>query len=631
MYRHTIAIALMVVLSLHSAATATVPTQMTVQGRLTDLAGAPFAVGSKTFIFRIFNDSAGGSEVWPGGGGEVQSITSGADGLWIGLLGAVNPLTDAVFSDSVRWLEINVDGTTLPRIRLVTGPYAFRVSTIDGASGGHISSKVSIGTSVNPGDHAFAAGFGNVASGHGSIALGSSNTASGSSSSVSGGSGNQAAGDFAVIGGGVYNRAAGDFAVVTGGGGPLPADSNSAAGEASFVGGGQSNRATGSYATVGGGGLNRAIGDASAVVGGQENSADGIAAIVSGGINNSTTADYATVSGGSLNIASGQWSSVAGGNNNSANSTVAFVGGGGSNEAGYFAFVGGGYDNLATGRLSAIPGGRSNRASGSHSFAAGHRAQAQHDAAFVWSDSTDTEFSSTARDQFLIRAGGGVGIGTNAPTKQLEVLDDSAGALKLPLKLTNQGSTAGTATGLIFQVDAGGDRGKGALVYERTSTWNRGDFHFLQEPNAGATNVGMTNKVMTISNNGNVGIGTATPTNILTVQLGSATDPIADGWGIHSSRRWKDSIETIGDAMAILTELRGVRYKWKADGRADIGLIAEEVGEIVPEVVDFEENGVDARSLDYARLVPLLIEGMKEQQQTIDELKERLARLESRP
>ena len=56
------------------------------------------------------------------------------------------------------------------------------------------------------------------------------------------------------------------------------------------------------------------------------------------------------------------------------------------------------------------------------------------------------------------------------------------------------------------------------------------------------------------------------------------------------------------------------RFRWKADGKHDIGLIAEEVGEVIPEVVAYEENGKDAKSVDYARLVAVLIEAVKEQQ-----------------
>ena len=48
-----------------------------------------------------------------------------------------------------------------------------------------------------------------------------------------------------------------------------------------------------------------------------------------------------------------------------------------------------------------------------------------------------------------------------------------------------------------------------------------------------------------------------------------------------------------------------------------LGLIAEEVGAVMPEVVTFEDNGIDARGVDYQRLVAVLIEAMKEQQKDI--------------
>ncbi|MBI4445740.1 MAG: tail fiber domain-containing protein [Acidobacteria bacterium] len=127
----------------------------------------------------------------------------------------------------------------------------------------------------------------------------------------------------------------------------------------------------------------------------------------------------------------------------------------------------------------------------------------------------------------------------------------------------------------------------------------------------------------------NVGLGTGTPGNILTVVAGSATDPIADAWTIYSSRRWKTNIQTIDGALDKVMRLRGVTYEWKSDGKRDIGLIAEEVGEVIPEVVVYEENGKDAKSVDYSRLVALLIEAVKEQQEQIQEQALQLAELRS--
>lgn len=126
-----------------------------------------------------------------------------------------------------------------------------------------------------------------------------------------------------------------------------------------------------------------------------------------------------------------------------------------------------------------------------------------------------------------------------------------------------------------------------------------------------------------VSEAGKVGIGllTGVPDNILTVVQGSATDPIADGWTTYSSKRWKTNIKPIDNALEKVARLRGVTFDWKKDGKHDIGLVAEEVGQVIPEVVVFESNNKDAKSVDYSRLVALLIEAVKAQQQEIETLK----------
>ena len=172
------------------------PTSITVQGKLTDAGGIPLTAGPKSFVFRLFSASVGGVEIWPGGMGEMQTITSSSDGLWIGLVGAINPLTDPVFSETTRWLEITVNGTVMPRVRLVTGPFAYRVATVDGASGGVITSKVSIGPGhTNTGNDAFVAGqINQVTANYSSVGGGTLNNATGESSVISGGQQNNASG-----------------------------------------------------------------------------------------------------------------------------------------------------------------------------------------------------------------------------------------------------------------------------------------------------------------------------------------------------------------------------------------------------------------------------------------------------
>lgn len=85
--------------------------------------------------------------------------------------------------------------------------------------------------------------------------------------------------------------------------------------------------------------------------------------------------------------------------------------------------------------------------------------------------------------------------------------------------------------------------------------------------------------------------------------------------------------------MDKVRQLRGVSFDWTESGSHDIGMIAEEVGRVIPEIVDYEANGTDAKSLAYDRLVALLVEALKEQDARIVELEQALAcqdRLEQR-
>lgn len=85
----------------------------------------------------------------------------------------------------------------------------------------------------------------------------------------------------------------------------------------------------------------------------------------------------------------------------------------------------------------------------------------------------------------------------------------------------------------------------------------------------------------------------------------------------HSDERLKDNIVTIQNALDKVKQLRGVSYT--KDGKNSIGVIAQEIIKIVPEVVqgDGEDNFY---SVTYGNLVALLIEAIKEQQKQIDEL-----------
>jgi hypothetical protein len=90
----------------------------------------------------------------------------------------------------------------------------------------------------------------------------------------------------------------------------------------------------------------------------------------------------------------------------------------------------------------------------------------------------------------------------------------------------------------------------------------------------------------------------------------------------NSDERLKKNIETITDAIHKVRSLRGVEYDHKETGDHCLGLIAQEVEQVIPQVVYEDATGV--KSVAYQNIVALLIEAVKDQQRQIDELKKQL-------
>lgn len=141
--------------------------------------------------------------------------------------------------------------------------------------------------------------------------------------------------------------------------------------------------------------------------------------------------------------------------------------------------------------------------------------------------------------------------------------------------------------------------------------------HGIQAVNAQGIYIGAYNaqNALAVWDYGHVGVatGTSQPSNIFTVGRNQGA-AVADSWTTYSSRRWKTNIHTLHGALNKIDQLRGVSYDLKDSGKHEIGVIAEEVGAVVPEVVSYEKNGKDAAGVDYGRLTALLIEATKEQQ-----------------
>lgn len=135
----------------------------------------------------------------------------------------------------------------------------------------------------------------------------------------------------------------------------------------------------------------------------------------------------------------------------------------------------------------------------------------------------------------------------------------------------------------------------------------------------GALVVGVNSGVATglIVQYGNVGIGTTGPD--MAYKLDVAGDVRAIAFYYDSDISLKENIAPIKNSLGKILSIEGVYFNWKDSGDDAVGLIAQEVEKIFPQVVSTDKQGI--KSVEYSKLIAPLIEAIKEQQGQIDELR----------
>ena len=129
-----------------------------------------------------------------------------------------------------------------------------------------------------------------------------------------------------------------------------------------------------------------------------------------------------------------------------------------------------------------------------------------------------------------------VGMGLAAPDNKLHVQGSTATTINYLVKLSHgDGVTGGSdGPGILFNTSTNAGRGKGAIAYICLASFDRGDFVFLNDSAADTNPAAIGDEVMRIANDGNVGIGGASPTNstLLSVEDGitfkESSAPTAD-------------------------------------------------------------------------------------------------------
>jgi trimeric autotransporter adhesin len=176
---------------------------------------------------------------------------------------------------------------------------------------------------------------------------------------------------------------------------------------------------------------------------------------------------------------------------------------------------------------------------------------------------------------------------------------------------------ARTIAGVSFNGSANISLNNNAITNGAGYTTNTGDITGVTAGTgmSGGGNSGAVTLNCTIDTPGEVGLGNLSSSGNALEGSFTATGDIT----AYSDKRLKTNIETISGALEKVNALRGVTFD--KDGKRGLGVIAQEVEKILPEVV---LDGEEYKSVAYGNIVGVLIEAVKEQQKQINELKERL-------
>jgi len=216
----------------------------------------------------------------------------------------------------------------------------------------------------------------------------------------------------------------------------------------------------------------------------------------------------------------------------------------------------------------------------------------------------------------IYRLNGNVGIGTTNPTSKLTVQGDVrvsgvstfVGTVELDAGLKDFYGNVGTAGSILVSTGAGvswttsGSSGSSTITNDTTTNATR--FPLFSDVSSGSPTA-------TYASSSKLNFNPSTGTLSATV------------FTSLSDRTQKTNITPITNALDLVLQMNGVKYNW-IDGHntGSIGVIAQEMEKVIPEVVTTNDRGL--KTVSYGNLVGVLIEAIKEQQVRIEELEKKL-------
>ena len=228
---------------------------------------------------------------------------------------------------------------------------------------------------------------------------------------------------------------------------------------------------------------------------------------------------------------------------------------------------------------------------------------------------------NNATETFRVDNGGNVGIGSASPAYALD-LGESSSTIRLVSENNGTAIRIGAGSGsndvTLLRVDGETNNHDGesnnsefgfSLKYMGARSGNSNSFSLFSDNQQG-TQI----EAITVLQDGKVGIKDSSPSYELEVNGTVA----ATNFDSLSDRRYKTNIQVIENPIEKIMKIDGVSFNWKETNQPSLGVIADNIIEVLPEIV----SGEDTKSVNYNGLIGLLIETVKDQQKQINKLRD---------
>lgn len=261
---------------------------------------------------------------------------------------------------------------------------------------------------------------------------------------------------------------------------------------------------------------------------------------------------------------------------------------------------------------------------------------------FTINGQTNINLAIGGFSRVIVNSSGNVGIGTSSPQRTF----DARGTVNLSTTAPTVGSTSGAYADVHLRTFSGYPTAQAKIVVvdfftDFYSTYTDG-FRWFNWDSAGTTPV----ERMRITSGGSVCINSTSPLNAnaklningelwmgnVTAGAGNSTLKYNSGTGLvtfdASARIFKKDITDLQYGLDSVLKMQPKKYKWKSNDYEDLGFIADEMYEVVPEIVALADNKVNNNglkdgeplSINYDRLVPVLVKAIQELNQKVTAL-----------